>query len=92
VRTSNWVVVLWHHGRVVTGDSLGRLTKMAAESLRNGEIPISPMSIVSSHTSARAADRAAEKLADRLKADGWWHAQNSAQNEERNQEDQNREC
>jgi len=92
VRTSNWLVVLWHHGRVVAGDSLDRLTKMAAELLRDGKIPSAPISIVSSHTSARAADRAAEKLADRLKADGWWHAQNSAQTEERNQEDQNREC
>ena len=86
MKTDNWLVVLWHRGKVVAGDSLDRLTAMAGELLREGEIPSSPMSIVSSHTSARAADRAAAKLAERLKADGWWQAEDSAQNEERNQE------
>ena len=88
MKTGNWLVVLWHRGKVVAGDSLDRLTKMAGELVREGKIPTSPMSVVSSHTSARAADRAAAKLAAKLKADGWWQAEDSAQSEARNQEGQ----
>ena len=80
-----WVVVLWHRGKVVAGDSLDRLIRMANESLMGGVIPISVMSIVSKHTSARAADRAAAKLANFLKNHGWWNAEGSAQCAERNQ-------
>ena len=86
-----WLVVLWHRSKIVAGDSLDRLTKMASEQLQQGKIPTSPTTIVSRHTSARAADRAAAKLAERLKSDGWWNAENSAQVEERNQEDQDHE-
>ncbi len=85
MKTGNWLVVLWHRGKVVTGDSLDRLTKMSGELLRDGKIPSSPMSVVSSHTSARAADRAAAKLAERLRAKGWWQAEGSAQSEEQRQ-------
>lgn len=88
MKTDNWLVVLWHRGKVVTGDSLARLTRMAGELLRSGKIPTSPMSIISSHTSARAADRAAAKIAAKLKADGWWHAEDSAQLTERRQQDE----
>jgi hypothetical protein len=86
MRAATWIVVLWHRGKIVAGDSLQRLTRMAGELLREGQLPSAPMSVVSSHTSARAADRAAAKLAEKLKADGWWHAEKAAETEERNQE------
>lgn len=82
MKTDVWLVVIWHRGKVVAGDSLDRLTKMARELLSDGKIPAAPMAIVSSHTSASAADRAAAKLADRLKSDGWWLAEGAAQIEE----------
>lgn len=86
MKTDTWVVVLWPRGRVVAGDSLDRLIKMANESLMDGGIPVSVMSIVSAHSSARAADRAAARLANSLKKHGWWNAAGSAQNAENNQE------
>ena len=83
MKTDNWLVVLWPRGKVVAGDSLDRLIAMASESLKEGVIPVSVMSIVSAHTSARAADRAAARLANDLKKHGWWNAEGSAQNAEK---------
>lgn len=83
---STWIVVLWHRGKVVAADSLERLTRMAGELLNGGKLPSAPMSVISSHTSARAADRAAARLAAKLKPAGWWLAENSAQNENRDNE------
>ena len=87
MKTDVWVVVLWPRAKVVAGDSLDRLMRMANESLGDGSIPVSVMSIVSAHTSARAADRAAAMLANFLKKHGWWNAEGSAQNAEKQQED-----
>jgi len=87
MKTDNWLVVLWPRGKVVAGDSLDRLIAMASESLKEGVIPVSVMSIVSAHTSARAADRAAARLANDLKKHGWWNAEGSAQNAEKQLED-----
>ena len=87
MKTDNCLVVLWPRGKVVAGDSLDRLIAMASESLKEGVIPVSVMSIVSAHTSARAADRAAARLANDLKKHGWWNAEGSAQNAEKQLED-----
>ena len=87
MKTDAWVVVLWAQGKVVAGDSLDRLIGMANEVLNEGRIPASVMSIVSAHTSARAADRAAARLANDLKKHGWWNAERSAQNAEKQLED-----
>jgi hypothetical protein len=85
MKADNWLVVLWHRGKIIAGDSLQRITRMAGELIREGRLPNSPMSIASSHTSARAADRAAARLAEKFKADGWWLVEGSAQGEERRQ-------
>ena len=86
MKTNIWLVVLWHRGKVVAGDSLQHLIKMNKESLQTGEIPTACGEIASLHTSASAADKAAAKLAEHLKSDGWWLAEGSAQNEELQQD------